>query len=225
MRSTMGFAGALVAAALWIGVQSDAALQAQENTGVITGTVTSGNGPEAGVWVIAETDDLETVFRKIVVTNDDGRFLLPELPDAGYDVWVRGYGLLDSRAVDARPGGTLALSATVAPTPQAAAQVYPSNYWLSLIDLPDTHEFPGTGDDGNGINERLQNQGEWINVLKGCQRCHQVGNERTRVVPDLDRFDSTIAAWEDRTQRGQRGSLMKQLHHPVRSSPWSRDGR
>ena len=75
--------------------------------------MTSGNSPEAGVWVIAETDDLETVYRKIAVSDDDDRFLLPELPDASYDAWVRGYGLRDSTAVDARPGGTLALPATV----------------------------------------------------------------------------------------------------------------
>ncbi len=208
MRRTYGLVVAVALAATWVGVTRDQTVAAQEDTGVITGTVTSGDGAEAGVWVIAETDDLETVFRKIVVTDDDGKFLMPEMPEAGYDIWVRGYGLLDSSPVTARPGAELQLAATVAPTPQEAAQVYPSNYWLALIDLPAAHEFPGTGEDGNGINERLQNQSEWINVLKGCQRCHQVGSKRTRVVPDLDQFDSTIAAWEDRTRRGQRGSLM-----------------
>ena len=208
MRRTLGLALAIVSAIIWTGTQTRHALVAQENTGVITGTVTSSSGPEAGVWVIAETDDLETIYRKIVVTNDDGKFLLPELPEAGFDVWVRGYGLVDSSPVSARPGADLALQSTVAPTPQDAAKVYPSTYWLSLIDLPAAHEFPGTGDNGNGINEALSSQDEWINVLKGCQRCHQVGNERTRVVPDLDQFDSTTAAWDDRTRRGQRGSLM-----------------
>ena len=198
--------GVLAAAATYATYEK--ALSAQANDGVITGDVTSADGAEAGVWVIAETDDLETVFRKIVVTDDDGRFLLPELPAATYDVWVRGYGLVDSAPVEAAPGDELALRATVAATPQEAAQVYPSNYWLALIDLPGAHEFPGTGEAGNGINERLQSQDEWINVLKGCQRCHQVGNERTRTVPDLDDFDSSIAAWDDRTRRGQRGSLM-----------------
>ena len=123
MRRTCGLAVAIVVAVVWLVPGSDAPLAAQENTGVITGTVTSGNGPEAGVWVIAETDDLETVYRKIVVTNDDGEFLLPELPDATYDVWVRGYGLLDSTKVDATPGATLELAARVARTPQEAAQV------------------------------------------------------------------------------------------------------
>ena len=208
MRRTYGLVVAVALAAAWVGITQDHSVAAQADDGVITGVVTSADGAEAGVWVIAETDDLETVFRKIVVTDDDGRFLMPEMPDAGYDVWVRGYGLLDSTPVTARPGADLRLAATVAPTPQEAAQVYPANYWLALIDLPGAHEFPGTGDAGNGINERLQDQGEWINVLKGCQRCHQVGNERTRVVPDLDQFDSTVAAWEDRTRRGQRGSLM-----------------
>src|SRR5713101_4053726 len=57
------------------------------------GTVASANGPEAGVWVIAETNDLPTKFAKIVVTDDRGRFLIPDLPKANYSVWVRGYGL------------------------------------------------------------------------------------------------------------------------------------
>ena len=48
----------------------------------IEGTVTGPNGPEAGVWVIAETHDLPTRFAKIVVTNDAGQYLIPELPIA-----------------------------------------------------------------------------------------------------------------------------------------------
>ena len=178
------------------------------NTGVITGVVSSDSGPEAGVWVIAETDDLQTTFRKIVVTDDEGRYLLPELPPATYDVWVRGYGLVDSDPVQATPDQDLHLTANVARTPQDAAQVYPSNYWLSLIDLPHASEFPGTGPEGNGINPEMKTQDEWINNLKGCQRCHQVGSKRTREVPDLEDFDSTIAAWDDRVRRGQRGALM-----------------
>ena len=62
----------------------------------IGGVVTSSKGPEAGVWVIAETSDLPTKFRKIVVTDDAGRFVVPDLPKANYKVWVRGYGLVDS---------------------------------------------------------------------------------------------------------------------------------
>src|SRR5262245_44643495 len=55
----------------------------------VGGIVTSANGPEAGVWVIAETRDLPTRFVKIVVTDDRGRYVLPELPKASYDIWVR----------------------------------------------------------------------------------------------------------------------------------------
>ena len=95
----------------------------------IGGAVASAKGPEAGVWVIAETSDLGTKFRKIVVTDDRGQFLLPELPKANYKVWVRGYGLVDSEPVDATPGKTLTLAAVVAPTAAAAAQYYPASYW------------------------------------------------------------------------------------------------
>ena len=178
--------------------------------GVLAGTVTSDNGPEAGVWVIAETSELETKFAKIVVTDDRGRFLLPQLPDATYDVWVRGYGLVDSEKVRLSPGREdVALRGVVAPTEQAAAQYYPGNYWYSLIEPPPADDFPGTGPDGNGISESLESQGAWVDVMKqGCQLCHQLGNTATRVVQHLDDFDSTVAAWDHRVQTGQRGNSM-----------------
>src|SRR2546428_5493329 len=86
----------------------------------LAGVVTSAGGPEAGVWVIAETNDLPTQFTKIVVTDDRGRYLIPELPKANYSVWVRGYGLVDSPKLQAAPGRTLALTAVTAPSPAAA---------------------------------------------------------------------------------------------------------
>src|SRR5689334_10166188 len=72
----------------------------------IGGTVVNSNGgkPEAGVWVIAETKSLPAPFRKIVVTDDQGRFLVPDLPSADYQLWVRGYGLKDSDKVPAGCG-------------------------------------------------------------------------------------------------------------------------
>ena len=70
----------------------------------IGGVVTGAKGPEAGVWVIAETRDLPTRYVKIVVTDDQGRYLLPDLPKGTYDVWVRGYGLVDSSKIKAQPG-------------------------------------------------------------------------------------------------------------------------
>ena len=76
----------------------------QVNSSAIGGVVTSSRGPEAGVWVIAETSELPTRFIKIVVTDDQGRYLLPELPKATYQVWVRGYGLVDSPPVEGMPG-------------------------------------------------------------------------------------------------------------------------
>ena len=79
------------------------------------GVVTGANGPEAGAWVIAETTDLPTKYAKIVVTDDQGRYVLPELPKAKYKAWVRGYGLVDSPKVDAEPGQLLNLTAVAAP--------------------------------------------------------------------------------------------------------------
>ncbi len=70
----------------------------------IGGVVTGPAGPEAGVWVIAETTDLPTKYAKIVVTDDQGRYMIPELPKAKYKVWVRGYGLVDSAEGRRRAG-------------------------------------------------------------------------------------------------------------------------
>ena len=188
------------------------AIQSPEVDGDITGVVSSVSGPEAGVWVIAETDDLDTQFRKIVVTNDDGRFALPDLPAADYEVWVRGYGLLDSEPVTSTPGESLNLEVGQAATPQEAAQVYPANYWYSLLEPPAENEFPGTGSSGNGISESLQSQAAWVDLTKqGCQLCHQMGNRFTYETSHLTQFDSTAEAWDHRITFGQRGSQMSNV--------------
>src|SRR5688500_12020219 len=111
----------------------------------ISGVVTGPNGPEAGVWVIAETSDLPTKYVKIVVTDDRGRYVIPELPKANYSVWVRGYGLVDSPKRQGAPGATPNLTAVTAPNARAAAQYYPAGYWFSLMQIPAKSEFPGTG--------------------------------------------------------------------------------
>src|ERR1700761_3680974 len=90
----------------------------------IRGTVTSSAGPEAGVWVIAETTDLPTRYIKEVVTDDHGRFLIPALPKANYTVWARGYGLVDSPKVQSPPGKSVDLKPTVAPDAKTAAKLY-----------------------------------------------------------------------------------------------------
>src|SRR6266545_7741247 len=91
----------------------------------IGGVVTGPKGPEAGVWVIAETTGLPTKFVKIVVTDDRGRYVIPDLPKADYTIWVRGYGLIDLPKVQAAPGKAVNLTAVVAPSPRAAAEYYP----------------------------------------------------------------------------------------------------
>jgi hypothetical protein len=177
----------------------------------IGGVVRSTKGPEAGVWVIAETKDLPTPYAKIVVTDDQGRYLLPDLPKATYSVFVRGYGLVDSARVTGMPGKTLNLSAVIAPTDHAAAQYYPAGHWLSLMRIPEAGEFPGTGPQGNGINPNIKSQAEWLRMIKsgGCTACHQLGTKGTREIPkELGTFPSLQHAWERRLASGQAGAQM-----------------
>ena len=138
----------------------------------IGGVVTGARGPEAGVWVIAETTDLPTRFSRTVVTDDQGRYLVPDLPKANYSVWVRGYGLVDSPKVQSAPGRSLNLTAVAAPNPRAAAEYYPAAYWYSLARVPDKSEFPGTGPEGNGISPNMKTQADWLRMMKsgGWQR-------------------------------------------------------
>ena len=144
-------------------------------TGFIQGKVTSGDRhPEAGVWVIAETADLPTPYRKIVVTDDRGRFVVPELPEADYQVWVRGYGLLDSAKVPAtveRKGkARVAIETEVATTPQEAAADLPGE--LLAVALQAAREHAAC---------RAGATHAWVSDFKlGCQLCHQIGSASAR---------------------------------------------
>ena len=171
----------------------------------IGGRVVGAGGPEAGVWVIAETRDLPTKYAKVVVTDDQGRFVIPDLPAANYKVWVRGYGLRDTSEVAARPGGTLDLKAEPAVSAAADAQNYPGMYWYSLINVPGHKEFPGTGFDGNKMPPTMKSQEQWIDTLKNmCQSCHALGSRGIREVPELFKSDrDSVSAWASRTVAGQ----------------------
>ncbi len=186
---------------------SGAVMQAQAAAGAavpvvvdgIGGVVTSSKGPEAGVWVVAETRDLPTRFIKIVVTDDQGRYMLPELPKGKYDVWVRGYGLVDSKHVQASPGKNVNLTAVIAPNAKAAADYYPANYWEALMEIPAASEFPGTGPKGNGISPTMQTQQQWLHHVKnGCHQCHQIGDAPTRLITD-----PSPEGWADRISKAR----------------------
>lgn len=162
------------------------------------GIVTSTKGPEAGVWVIAETKELPTRFIKIVVTDDQGRYVLPDLPKAKYKVWVRGYGLIDSKPVEAAPGARLDLSAIVAPDAKSAAEYYPAAYWYAMLQPPAETEFPGTGAKGNGISPQMVTQQHWLeNMKENCMFCHQLGDKATR---ELAVQGNSVEAWAARIQ-------------------------
>jgi hypothetical protein len=171
----------------------------------IGGRVMGAKGPEAGVWVIAETRDLPTKYAKVVVTDEQGRFVIPELPDANYKVWVRGYGLRDSAQVDARPGRRLDIKAQPAASAAADAQHYPGMYWYSLINVPAPSQFPGTGANGNNMPATMKSQEQWIDTIKNmCQSCHALGSRGVREVPKVfGEGRDAHSAWAMRTVAGQ----------------------
>ena len=206
---SLSVAGAAVVLAVCASIAHAQAPAVQVDRDDIGGVVTSANGPEAGVWVIAETEDFETRFAKIVVTDDRGRYLVPDLPPASYQLWVRGYGLADSAKVTAAPGTIANLTAMVAGSSAIAAQVYPAIYWYSMMKLPQASEvasLPG------GVNQ-------YLSAIKNlsCIGCHQIGQLATRTIPqELGHFASGQEAWVRRIQSGQArqqmlGSAMNQL--------------
>jgi len=205
--------GVLVAACVTLAAAALPTDEATVNVGAddIGGVVTGPNGPEAGVWVIAETSDLPTKFVRIVVTDDQGRYLIPDLPKANYNVWVRGYGLVDSPKSASTLGRTLALQAVPAPSPRAAAEIYPAGYWYSLLEVPAKSEFPGTGPTGNGIAPTVKSQADFLRTIKSgtCTACHQLGTKGTREISAMFKsLPTSTAQWERRLQSGQAGAGM-----------------
>ncbi len=183
-----------------LAAQTPAAAAVAIDADDIGGVVTGPSGPEAGVWVIAETNDLSTKFRKIVVTDDQGRYVLPDLPAAAnYVVWVRGYGLIDSPKVKGVRGKQLNLTSVPAPSPKAAAEYYPASYWLSLMRVPPEDQFPMPQDvppppppqlaaqlaarGGRGGNAMIQSQADLVFSLKNLQ-VRQLGSKMTREIPE-----------------------------------------
>src|SRR5262245_56395499 len=175
----------------------------------IGGVVRAPNGQaEAGVWVIAETTDLPTKFARIVVTDDSGRYVIPDLPVANYQVWVRGYGLVDSPKLRAKPGQQLNIASVAAPNDAAAAHYYPAIHWHRMMKIPGQYQFGSTA--RNSIPANLT-QIDWLKQMKniGCVGCHQLGQEATRTIPaQLGSFSSHREAWMRRVQSGQAAEFM-----------------
>jgi hypothetical protein len=173
----------------------------------IGGVVTGPNGPEAGVWVIAETRDLPVRYIKSVVTDDQGRFVVPDLPNANYTVWARGYGLVDSAKTTTAPGKLLTITAVPARSDVEAAHYYPAIYWYSMLRIPPASDFGG----GSAIPKNIS-QTDWLNQIRsnGCIGCHQLGQQATRTFPPA--FASlpltSEQRWLRRISSGQAGELM-----------------
>jgi hypothetical protein len=200
--------GAAIAAVVmaWSGPASAQQKAVSVKPDAIGGKVTGPNGPEAGVWVIAETTDLPTKYAKMVVTNDAGQFVIPQLPSAKYKIWARGYGLVDSDKQDATLGKTVDLKAKPAPNAAAAAEYYPGMYWYSMLKIPPASEFPGSDKSPTGMPASMDSQATWIDSVKNsCQSCHALGSDNIRHphVKELGEFKSSEEMWERRVQSGQ----------------------
>jgi hypothetical protein len=173
----------------------------------IGGVVRGPNGPEAGVWVIAETTELPTKFAKIVVTDDQGRYVIPDLPaNVNYEVWVRGYGLVDSPKVRAKAGQQLNLTAVPAPNEAMAAHYYPAIYWYTMMKIPPAKDFGGSTDIPQNVTQEL-----WRMRMNNidCIGCHQIGQEATRTIPAaFGQFESGAEAWARRVSSGPSGERM-----------------
>ena len=203
-----------VAALVFTAIESACApqLHAQQQQAVaidsddIGGVVTGPNGPEAGVWVIAETTDLPTRYTKSVVTDDLGRYVIPDLPPANYQVWVRGYGLVDSPRMRAKPGQVLNHTAVPAPNERAAAHYYPAIYWYTMMKIPPAKDFGGGSDIPKNITQEI-----WLQRMNNvdCVGCHQLGQESTRMIPaQFGKFQTGEEAWMRRLTAGQSGEMM-----------------
>jgi hypothetical protein len=190
-----------------------AALRAQQQNAPVAidpddigGVVRGPNGPEAGVWVIAETRDLPVRYIKAVVTDDQGRYVVPDLPKARYSVWARGYGLVDSDKATSEPGRIVNITAKPAANEAAAAHYYPAIYWYAMLHIPSDAELQNRDLYRPNLTQR-----QWLGSMKnlGCIGCHQLGQESTRTIPaSLGEFPSGDAAWHRRVQSGQAGALM-----------------
>src|SRR3954468_6704184 len=170
----------------------------------ITGVVVGDKGPEAGVWVIAESKDLPTKYWKIVATDDNGKFAVPDLPKSNYEVFVRGYGLVDSPRYEAKLGDNLELRAGSEANDREAAEHYPAMYWFSMLKVPAAEQFP---------LGPVQSQEQWLNTIKSgaCQSCHALGTPGTRKVPELFTKmgnGNSHEAWRNRLHAGSAQNLM-----------------
>ena len=177
-RITAVVVAALVAVTLGsVGARQTATPTVAVDSDDIGGVVTGPRGPEAGVFVIAETTMLPTRLIKSVVTDDQGRYLIPDLPQGTYDVWVRGYGLVDSQKVKATPGKTVALKAVAAPSARVAAEYYPAQVLAVAAATPSRERFPRHGPEWQRHRAQHQEPGRMGPQHRQHRRLHGLSSD------------------------------------------------
>ena len=204
-------------ASLWLRAQTPARdtdiSQIPIDADDIAGVVRSARGPEAGVWVIAETTDTPTQ-----VPEDRGHRRPGPVPVArspGTTRHVQDLGArLWPRRFDAGPRDTGAASRTHrgagARSPRGGADL-PGE----LLVLP--HQYPaGEGLSGHGPVRQRHQPGHGARNITGSTRSKRTATSatswatrrRVRFPAALGTFASSVAAWDRRVQVGQDGAGM-----------------
>ncbi len=196
----------------------------------IGGVVTGPKGPEAGVWVVAETTDLPTRLIKSVVTDDQGRYLVPDLPKATYNVWVRGYGLTDSPKTKATPGKQLALTAVPAPSPARRGRVLPGTVLVVAAAGASRERLPGHRSDrqwhrAEPCARRASGSATSSTPMAVPAAIRWATRPRARSLKTSDASRTRRAAWDRRIQSGQAGGGMSsrftQVGRPRALAMWA----
>lgn len=208
----------------------------------IGGTVSNAGDPLVGAWVTAmmltgeqiQPTDSDIGYApvnmlKTVVTDNNGNYIIPDLdPDQEYDVMIRVYGYPDVTITGQSTGNRTDYEYSDADvlSQQDAAQAYPANYWKSMIDYPSAERIAQIDVNEDEQPDYPAGPTQYIgNMWLGCELCHQIGNEATRVPKTeagwdavwqlagamdgtADRLDrplmmETMAAWSDKIADGE----------------------
>ncbi len=171
----------------------------------------AGSGRKPASGSSRETTDLGTRFAKMAVTDERGRYVMPDLPKAHYRVWVRGYGLVEFAEGRGR--------ARQDPQPDRRGGAEPcrrgailSGDLLGLDDpIPGPEPLPRHRRQRQRHPEDFKTPGavaqfrqdQWLRQLPPDRQLRDAD-----LSPELGHFDSSLDAWSRRLSVGPAGHDM-----------------
>ena len=143
--------------------------------------------PLAGAWVTGVNATTSSHPRKTVVTDENGRYVIPDLPGPNpYQVRARVYGYADRWIKNVSAGTVVNIEYQAQDrlgSKETAAQ-YPAQYWLSLVDVPSESKVKAAG---------FEDQRHWMGQFNMvCQLCHQLGTAATRRPKTRAEWDAVL---------------------------------